>query len=997
MAFQKATVAFAGGIDESVHPRHLQLPRLKQCVNARFKRSGGLTKRPGNTQFSTVTATRLEAYRSESVAIGETYLSTYSAKTGAFEAKDRMPHAVPGLTGVSSSAGDMCQPTVGYSSSAGVVVAAWLDATSPATGNVKTSVFDSTTGAELQSSAYASGTAGGFYQPKVVAIGSTVLLLYSNNANVYARTLAADGKTWSSATAIVTDTTGDFSAGTNGTSLFVGYSSSSGAILKLKKFSAALALQASISSTEGSGLIGYVDIAVTAGEGVWATYFGTSPSNSIKAAHFTESLGSEDVAPFVIHTVSLGQTVLTNCVERVSSTVAVALVSYITSSGIDGRAVVAPTFNTSGSVVSLAAAKRTFWSQAASKPFDHGGRMYAWFYAGGARMTAPTPPTEQAKQYSLVLVDLLVDDTTSDICPAMPVTVEAPRYAYPPLDRPSEVFSVSGAASNHLSLARVLRSNNGRVGLVLLSANFDHPNIGQLATLGEAATLVPGSSYDGAMVSEISFCHWPQEIRATSWTTGGSLVAGSRYRWRICYVAIDSRGQIARSAPSDYTEETVPGGQSVAVLEYPLLSLTTRQDNDNDFASTLGIEIYRTTANPTDDTPYYLVFTSSPFYYNTPGVETDEYNDGASDASIAQEPQIYTQGGAKRRVQPPGFSCVVSYRSRIWGAHGNTLWYSGAFVEGEQPWFTDEFQQSLDTLDPITALWVMDDTLYISTSTRIYYLQADGPADNGAGNDIGSPLRVATDLGCIEPRSIIVTPLGTLYQSAVGIQLMDRTRQVPPTIFGRRVQTTLESYPTIVAAVVHPTGGNVLFFCTNGATSRRLIYDYAADEWAVDSASIFGAFKSASIVQGVLNWINATTAYFETGYLDAGLWVTRTVEFEFHPVGIQEAMMFHKLTLQAEKTTSHGISVAFAKDFSGSVFDTLAYSDAAIDALGLEQMSFAPGNGTSMRCSSMSVTITDTTPTTGSLGTGQGCELVSATLEFNPLGHTVTLPSGAKK
>jgi hypothetical protein len=867
----------------------------------------------------------------------------------------------------------------------------WTDATSATTsGNVSVTWIDIASGTRILA---ASQQFTGVRLPRMIAVGTKVILLAATNSspNIQAIVFDTAALTLSAASNIVTDNhsgDGEFDLATNGTNFFVVYRDASDKV-HVRSFTTALAAVASKTSAETNSPQSF-GITVTAGERVWVTYAYNVGTWHARACAFDEALSTETVAPFDLFT-STTEQILATAPKRVSSTTAVAVINIAG----DGPAwgVLAPVFNTSGAIVSNATAtnRRTYWTQAASKPFLQGSKFYIWAYAGGTRFTSPTPPTQQLLQYSLILVDIGADNTSSTGLRLRPVCTLAPRFAYQqsvtdPIGQTLHMSNAASAASNKWTAAAlVLRTNGGRVGVVGATADFGHTNRGQPANNGGRTHLTPGAYDDGRNLQEIGFCYWPQEVSVSVNVSGGSLVIGKKYRWRIVYAVADFRGQMHRSAPSDYTESTV-SSTTVSVVGAQLCL-------GSAFKTALVIaELYRTTEDPDDSSAYYLSATQ----IATPTASTITVVDGAADAAITKNQQLYTMTGALRRVQPPGFSCLVSYRGRLWGSHANQLWYSGAFVEGEAPWFADQFVQSIDSSENITAMWVMDDTLYISTATKIYYLQADGPADNGNANDVVLPYRVATDLGCIEPRSVVITPLGTFYQGATGLQLLNRKREVQAEPFGARVQTTLATYPTVVAATVHPSGGYVLFWCTNGSTSARIVYDYTKNEFAVDTSSLFGAFASAAVKGSTVWWMNATNLYKESAdYLDAGAWVTRTVELaDFHPTGVQGLMKFLRLKLLGERFTSHGLTVDFAKDYAASYFDTRSYSDAELDALPLEQADFSPKDA---RAQAMRVKITDTTPSTGALGTGQGGDLVAFSMDFDPLGNQFQLPAAARK
>jgi len=1000
---QTAHLPFSGGIDQRTHPRHLQAPRLKQCDNGRLVRAGAISKRPGNDvleEFAPGTVcTRISTHRDELLVFDRHYLRSWSPHTSTFEIKGQCFEAIPSMHGIASSPTTMSSPDQAYAASTGLLAIVWSDAANSGVyGRVRSKVIDTATGIELQSGTIVESLSS-YGPPRVAVVGSTIIMVYGkeSSGNIYGRILSSDGKTWGNAVTMRTD---NLTGGANkleiaasSSLLYLAYQAT-GPVVKVVSYSAALSQQVVKTTSETQASVYMFGLAVEAPTRLWVAYAGEDGSSNGNAKVMTLDLGlaAETLAPTEIwNDADIFPSSVGVCVA--DTDYLAVLINAQTQNG--SGCVMAPMVSSVGNVVPLPEDRRTYWSIAASKPFRHDTNIYAWIYTGGTIYHGPTPPVETPAQYSLTLVDLQTLAAGGAFgWPARPICADANRFASPELVFTYNMCTPLEIESNLWStIGRIKRSNNGRVGLVNLKADFAHPNQGQQTELGEATQYTPGFSYDGARAYEYSFSYWPQQV-TVEFVTGGSLTVGKRYRWRAVYVYIDDTGQIDRSAPSDYCEATATDTKAQVTIPAQCLTLRQTPVSASDSLSFIGIELYRTTEDPTDDTPYYLVFNDPA--ENDVNEESILIEDGEDDDIISTHPQIYTQGGALRRVQPPGFAAVATYRNRQWGAHGNTLWYSGAFVEGESVWWSDTFTQPIDTPDDITALWVMDDTLYVSTATRVYYLQAEGPTDTGALNDVGVPLRVATDLGCIEPRSVIVTPIGTLYQSPVGIHMLDRARKLPPQVFGLRVQDTLRTYPTIVSATTHPDGGYVMFWCTNGTTSVRIVYDYTADEWFTDTSQLFGALNSAVVLDDTVTWANADAVYTETDdYLDDGKWVVRTVEMaDYHPTGVQGFMKFLKVKFLGDQFTPHGLVVSFAKDYATSSFDSRSFSDSELTALSLEQIDITPQDS---RCQAMRIKIVDVAPSVGAIGTGQGTDLIAASIDFDPLGNQFQLPTGARK
>jgi hypothetical protein len=108
----------------------------------------------------------------------------------------------------------------------------------------------------------------------------------------------------------------------------------------------------------------------------------------------------------------------------------------------------------------------------------------------------------------------------------------------------------------------------------------------------------------------------------------------------------------------------------------------------------------------------------------------------------------------------------------------------------------------------------------------MFILTGSGPTDTGDQNDFQPPQQVSTDVGCVEPESVVLTPKGVMFKSAKGIYLLDRGTQ---TVYvGDRVQQF--NSLNITSAVLVPDVNQVRFTTLQGTT---MVYDYYYDAWSV--------------------------------------------------------------------------------------------------------------------------------------------------------------------
>lgn len=932
-------------------------------------------------------------------------------------------------------------------------------------------VQDATTGAEIISST-STTTGAQFWCPRVVAVNNNVMMFWHNAGNIVAQLWNPSTLSFTSLGSILTGTTGEgFDVCTDGVNIYLVYGRTTN-IITVKSYNPATgALISTIDCTENvlPTVARNYSICANSAERVWISYTRiTNPDSptaqlTVRAAAFSTSLLAQTTAPFTVHSANPGQH-CTTAIARVTSTTAVILLGLTTRDPwVYGNALdasdsfmAAPVISSAGAIVGNATApnRRTYWAVPGSAPFvvsTNPLRVYAWAYVGGDYLTQAAGvvnfplPAEQPLQFTFMLVDLNCDDTTTVFYVARPITWQSPRFAmtdslgaayYPNADQvsgqvqrlskfnPPSVVALPN--STYLTDDIVLRSATRRTGLNEVRAVFDGPARYVASELGHTMVMTPGFYWDRSKLAELSYAYWPQKLDVATpagpSATGGHLTNGEQYDYRVVYEYVDATGAVHRSQPSDAVRVTIPAGGPLAgsvAMYAPCITTTTRQGaRPGDSLNGIRIVVYRAGPLSVDPVTFYRVFDDNNTPRNDPTLAkiliTDTRGNFGTNNFQVQPDTLYTMGGVLPNVMPNGFTSVCTYLNRMWVAAGNTISYSKAFVTGEAISFTDAFDLPLEEGGDITALWVMDDTLYIGTRDRIYYLQAYGPNDAGGANDVNIPNRVATDLGVIDQRSIVITPMGTMYQSPVGIQLMSRSREVNPEPVGSRMRDDLALYPEITSAVMHPTGRYVSFCARNPTPSAgtyqgvRLIYDYATDRWSRDT--VLSGSSSDQVGQGLVGEaVSRGKVYLQystnsnspilvesaTSNLDSGAWVTMAVELaEVHPAGLQGWLGFKKWTLLNERFTDHDVSLTFTRDYDTAPFETKTWVSNTLPTD--EQFSY---NATIHRAQSMRMKITDAAPTGGGAvtGTGRGAAFIGLAVEVDPLDNkTFRLPAGSK-
>ena len=321
--------------------------------------------------------------------------------------------------------------------------------------------------------------------------------------------------------------------------------------------------------------------------------------------------------------------------------------------------------------------------------------------------------------------------------------------------------------------------------------------------------------YDAVKPVELGFHVWPDTITATVVHSGGSMTS-QQYYYQFCYEWTDAQGNLHRSAPSLPISCLVDTGSNNSVtLKVPTLRVTYK-----DSTNPVRIVGYRWSVAQQN----YYQFTSltSPTLNDTT-VDNVTITDTLADSSILGNSLIYTTGGVIENIAPPAFSSTALYKSRLFGVSAedrNLLWYSKQVIQNTPVEMSDLFtiyvaptSGAQGSTGPITAIAAMDDKLIIFKANAIYYLTGTGPDNTGAQNDFSEPTFISGAVGTSNPKSIVYTPNGLMFQSDKGI--WELGRNLATTYIGADV----ESYNNdpITSALTIPGATEVRFTTTSGA------------------------------------------------------------------------------------------------------------------------------------------------------------------------------------
>ena len=427
--------------------------------------------------------------------------------------------------------------------------------------------------------------------------------------------------------------------------------------------------------------------------------------------------------------------------------------------------------------------------------------------------------------------------------------------------------------------------------------------------------------YDSVRPVEHGFHVYPENISVTTATTGGAITA-QQYYYVFTYEWTDNQGNLHRSAPSIPVAITTTGSTSTNTLYVPTLRLT-----------------YKTSPNPVRIVGYrwsvaqqvYYQFTSitSPTLNDTT-VDYVTITDPYADSQILGNVLLYTTGGVVENIAAPASIASALFKNRLFlvdAEDRNLLWYSKQVIEATPVEMSDLLtlyvaptSGAQGSTGPITALSAMDDKLIIFKKDAIYYLTGTGPDNTGANNDFNDPIYITSSVGCANPKSIVLTPNGLMFQSDKGIWLLGRD------LSSNYIGAPVEKYngQSVMSAKAIPATNQVRFVLDNNVT---LMFDYFVQQWGTFS-NVFAI--SSTLYQGRDTYLNTYGSVFqetEGMYIDGSQPVLMSFTTSWLNVaGVQGYERFYMMYLLGTYITPFTLNVDLAYDYNASQTQSVVVS-----------------------------------------------------------------------
>lgn len=379
-------------------------------------------------------------------------------------------------------------------------------------------------------------------------------------------------------------------------------------------------------------------------------------------------------------------------------------------------------------------------------------------------------------------------------------------------------------------------------------------------------------AYDGQIWAENGYAYAP----TSTWMVVSSAAGANAWNYVATYAWLDASGRLHESAPSLPVSTT---GTNPVTITVPCLTSTYKQPVEYNTAPNrpVAVRVYRTLNG---GTTYYYVGDA----VNTTTGAGVTVTDNSSDSAIDDNPVLYTQGNVLETSQLIAGKAICAWDDRLWVSDGHVARCTKRATTDRHPHFVNSDTHVVATHDAadIVALAVMDDAMAMLKNGSIYVESGSGPGETGVPI-YPEPRQVATEAGCSEARSVVLTGAGLTYQSPRGLYLLPRGFGAPVWL-GARARDHLASFPTITAAVVVPEKNWALFATSNsaGSASRVLCWDVARNEFTTWSGLSSNAhITSMCAVSGAIFFCEDTPVIWvsdSTQYNSGESFITSTLE-----------------------------------------------------------------------------------------------------------------------
>lgn len=524
------------------------------------------------------------------------------------------------------------------------------------------------------------------------------------------------------------------------------------------------------------------------------------------------------------------------------------------------------------------------------------------------------------------------------------------------------------------------------------------------------------SKYDGYICSEQGFVDQPF---ATALDSGGGTGPNGSYNYAFVYRSVDAAGGVSYSRVYGPVSITVVDNTVTLAVSAPHV---TAKETGVAGDQQVSVEVYRTL---TAGTVYYYVGDA-----RRDGTADGVFrlSDSTTDATLATARKMFRQPGTTntpldRYTAPGGSGIICQHKDRIFVAdpYGQRVWYSSFAVDGEAAWFSPGFTFFVNGgSGPITGMASMDGRLVVFKKDSVFVVDGDGPPEGGGnGSEFTPPTRLAIEYGCIDHRSITPSPIGLLYRSTMGIELLSRSLE--RSWIGEKVQNTVDDNPVTLGSCMDSLGFVRFLVSTtdgigSGVAVTELLYDVPSKAWSRiphnikdltgictfdDSGTEKVCYTAVAATLGgsALVASNSTSVDVDLGRGQTTTYPSLCMESAWiHVSGPQGRQRIYDFFFLARKASdaNHALKVSVAYNYVESYTQTKTWEPGTINTLGIEQLNLNPNK---QEVVAIRFKVEDQAPAdtaTYPVGTAKGCAVLSMAIDVAPKAGGSKLADGQK-
>jgi hypothetical protein len=342
--------------------------------------------------------------------------------------------------------------------------------------------------------------------------------------------------------------------------------------------------------------------------------------------------------------------------------------------------------------------------------------------------------------------------------------------------------------------------------------------------------------YDGETISEATPLLYPEPPSITADDPGGEAIPGDvSYSYRHYYEWRRANGERVRSAAMLKTFTEIGVDPNRHVVTYRHLQYTNRTDAYHVFYRTSGNSLTGLLYRVSPNDPETTLASHNTWEDNDLGSAAGSgiFYDNLTDDQITSRELDYQNTGELPNLMPAALEHIGLAQNRLWllggGDRPSNLRFSKLRSDGEPLSFNEalEVTETPEAGGRTMAISYINGAPVVFKERLIYGLVGEGP-DNLGTNGIYTVQQISSDVGCVDPQSVVPYVGGVLFKSAKGIYRLDQGFQL--TYIGADVERF--NSQSVVKALAVPDTNQVIFLTDSG---RTLLYDYYYNQWSTFS------------------------------------------------------------------------------------------------------------------------------------------------------------------